>query len=59
MGPNDETRRLAMKDQDLMVSPEWSIHSGVGSKAYRFCCGTGGENQDHADMYPIVIEELR
>jgi 4-deoxy-L-threo-5-hexosulose-uronate ketol-isomerase len=59
MGPKDETRHLVMKDRDVVVSPGWSIHSGVGTKAYGFCWGMGGENQDYADMDPVVIEELQ
>jgi 4-deoxy-L-threo-5-hexosulose-uronate ketol-isomerase len=59
MGPKHETRHLVMKDKDVVVSPGWSIHSGVGTKAYGFCWGMGGENQDYADMDPVVIEELR
>jgi 4-deoxy-L-threo-5-hexosulose-uronate ketol-isomerase len=59
MGPKDETRHLVMKDKDVVVSPGWSIHSGVGTKAYGFCWGMGGENQDYADMDPVVIEELK
>ena len=59
MGPKDETRHLVMKDRDVVVSPGWSIHSGVGTKAYGFCWGMGGENQDYADMDPVVIEELK
>ena len=59
MGPADETRHLVMKDKDVVVSPGWSIHSGVGTKSYGFCWGMGGENQDYADMDPVLIETLK
>ena len=58
MGPADETRHLVMNDKDVVVSPGWSIHSGVGTKSYGFCWGMGGENQDYGDMDVVAIEEL-
>jgi 4-deoxy-L-threo-5-hexosulose-uronate ketol-isomerase len=59
MGPPHETRHLLMSNRDIVVSPGWSIHAGVGTQAYKFCWGMGGENQDYADMDPAPIEILR
>jgi 4-deoxy-L-threo-5-hexosulose-uronate ketol-isomerase len=59
MGPADETRHMVMKDKEIVVSPGWSIHAGVGTRAYSFCWGMGGENQDYADMDPVPVEMLR
>jgi 4-deoxy-L-threo-5-hexosulose-uronate ketol-isomerase len=59
MGPPDETRHLIVADKEIAVSPGWSIHAGVGTTAYSFCWGMGGENQDYADMDPAPIEDLR
>jgi 4-deoxy-L-threo-5-hexosulose-uronate ketol-isomerase len=59
MGPPDETRHLIMRNREMVVSPGWSIHAGVGTTAYSFCWGMGGENQDYADMDPAPIETLR
>jgi 4-deoxy-L-threo-5-hexosulose-uronate ketol-isomerase len=59
MGPPTETRHLVMADKEVVVSPGWSIHAGVGTRAYSFCWGMGGENQDYADMDPAPVETLR
>ena len=59
MGPPDATSHIVMADRQVVVSPGWSIHAGVGTKAYGFCWGMGGENQDYADMDPVAIKDLR
>jgi 4-deoxy-L-threo-5-hexosulose-uronate ketol-isomerase len=42
MGPPDATSHLIIADKQVVVSPGWSIHAGVGTKAYGFCWGMGG-----------------
>ncbi|HTB97952.1 MAG TPA: 5-dehydro-4-deoxy-D-glucuronate isomerase [Terracidiphilus sp.] len=59
MGPPQETRHLVLGNRDVVVSPGWSIHAGMGTQAYKFCWGMGGENQDYADMDAAPIESLR
>jgi 4-deoxy-L-threo-5-hexosulose-uronate ketol-isomerase len=59
MGPPGETRHIVMKDLQAVVSPGWSVHAGVGTRAYSFCWGMGGENQDYADMDLAPIPSLR
>jgi 4-deoxy-L-threo-5-hexosulose-uronate ketol-isomerase len=59
MGPPEETRHIVMKDLQAVVSPGWSVHAGVGTRAYSFCWGMGGENQDYADMDLAAIPSLR
>jgi len=59
MGPPDETRHIVMADKEIAVSPGWSIHAGVGTRAYSFAWGMGGENQDYADMDPAPVQTLR
>jgi 4-deoxy-L-threo-5-hexosulose-uronate ketol-isomerase len=59
MGPAEETRHLVLANRDVVVSPGWSIHAGMGTRAYSFCWGMGGENQDYADMDPAPLASLR
>jgi len=59
MGPPDATSHLFVADKEVVVSPGWSIHSGVGTRHYGFCWGMGGENQAYDDMDPAPIAELR
>jgi 4-deoxy-L-threo-5-hexosulose-uronate ketol-isomerase len=59
MGSPEETRHILMANRDVVASPVWSIHAGVGTQAYSFCWGMGGENQVYDDMDPAPIESLR
>lgn len=59
MGPADATSHLVVADKEVVVSPGWSIHAGVGTKNYGFCWGMGGENQAYDDMDPITIADLK
>jgi 4-deoxy-L-threo-5-hexosulose-uronate ketol-isomerase len=59
MGPTEETRHLVLENREIVVSPGWSIHAGMGTRAYSFCWGMGGENQDYADMDPAPLSSLR
>lgn len=59
MGEPQQTRPLWMADREIALSPAWSIHSGVGTKAYRFVWAMGGENQRFDDMDRIAITALR
>jgi 4-deoxy-L-threo-5-hexosulose-uronate ketol-isomerase len=59
MGPPEETRHIIMNSLQAVISPGWSIHAGVGTRAYSFCWGMGGENQDYGDMDVASIPALR
>ena len=59
MGPPEETRHLLISDREVVVSPGWSIHAGVGTKSYGFCWGMGGENQRYDDMDAVSIAGLK
>ena len=58
MGPPHETRNLVIADKQVVVSPGWSIHAGVGTASYTFCWGMGGENQEYDDMDKLAIADL-
>ena len=59
MGEPDETRHLVVRNREAVLSPSWSIHSGVCTGAYRFIWAMGGENQAFADMDFVPMSELR
>ncbi|MGA2848331.1 MAG: 5-dehydro-4-deoxy-D-glucuronate isomerase [Terracidiphilus sp.] len=58
MGPGHETRSIVVANKQVVVSPGWSIHAGVGTKNYTFCWGMGGENQVYSDMDALAIADL-
>ena len=58
MGAPAATRHLVVRDLEAVLSPPWSIHSGVGTAAYSFVWGMGGENQEFADMDPAPVASL-
>ena len=59
MGQGNETRHIVMHNEEAVISPSWSIHSGVGTANYTFIWGMCGENQDFDDMDGIPTADLR
>ena len=59
MGQPHETRHIVMANEQAVISPSWSIHSGVGTKNYTFIWGMAGENQTFTDMDHIAMDQLR
>ena len=59
MGQPQETRHIVMHNEQAVISPSWSIHSGVGTHCYTFIWGMVGENQDFDDMDHCKTNELK
>ncbi|MBO8134414.1 MULTISPECIES: 5-dehydro-4-deoxy-D-glucuronate isomerase [Dickeya] len=59
MGQPQETRHILVHNEQAVISPSWSIHSGVGTKRYTFIWGMVGENQVFSDMDHVKVSELR
>ncbi|UFJ43109.1 5-dehydro-4-deoxy-D-glucuronate isomerase [Brevibacillus humidisoli] len=59
MGRPEETRHLVVGNEQAVISPSWSIHSGVGTSHYSFIWAMAGENDSFDDMDFVAMEELR
>jgi 4-deoxy-L-threo-5-hexosulose-uronate ketol-isomerase len=59
MGEPTQTRHLVVRNEQAVISPSWSLHSGVGTQAYTFIWGMVGENQVFSDMDHIPMTALR
>jgi len=59
MGEPTETRHIVLRNEQAVISPSWSIHSGVGSQAYTFIWGMCGENQTFSDMDHVAMTSLK
>jgi 4-deoxy-L-threo-5-hexosulose-uronate ketol-isomerase len=58
-GQPHETRHLVVADRQAVISPSWSIHSGVGTGSYTFIWAMAGENQTFDDMDHVKPGDLR
>jgi 4-deoxy-L-threo-5-hexosulose-uronate ketol-isomerase len=59
LGKPDETRHLVVRNEEAVISPSWSIHSGVGTGSYTFIWGMAGENQTFTDMDNVPMSALK
>ncbi|NOU71035.1 5-dehydro-4-deoxy-D-glucuronate isomerase [Paenibacillus sp. LMG 31458] len=59
MGEPQQTRHVVMRNEQAVISPSWSIHSGVGTNNYTFIWGMAGENQMFDDMDAVAMKDLK
>ena len=59
LGEPSATHSVWLHNEQSVLSPNWSIHSGCGTSAYRFIWAMGGENQTFDDMDPAPKQELK
>ncbi|MHC1727119.1 MAG: 5-dehydro-4-deoxy-D-glucuronate isomerase [Syntrophobacteraceae bacterium] len=58
-GEPSETRHIVVRNEQAVISPSYSIHSGVGTSSYTFIWGMAGENQTFTDMDFVKMNDLR
>ena len=58
IGPSHETRHIVVGNKQVVVTPDWSIHAGVGTSNYMYCWGMGGESQSYDSMETVAAAEL-
>ncbi len=59
MGEPTETRHIIVANEQAVIAPNWSVHSGCGTSNYSFIWGMGGDNIEYTDMDPVPMEALR
>ena len=59
MGKPEETRHIVVRNEEAILSPSWSIHSGAGTQNYTFIWGMAGENQTFTDMDDVSMSVLK
>ncbi|WP_071130739.1 5-dehydro-4-deoxy-D-glucuronate isomerase [Enterococcus timonensis] len=59
MGKPDETKHLVLSEDQAIISPSWSIHSGVGTSNYSFIWAMCGENITYDDMDMVDMKDLK
>jgi len=59
LGEPTATRHLFLHNEEVALSPNWTIHCGCGTSNYKFIWGMAGENQVFDDMDPVKPLDLR
>lgn len=59
MGEPQETRHVWMKNEQAIISPQWSIHCAAGTSNYTFIWGMAGENLDYNDKQVIDVPDMK
>jgi 4-deoxy-L-threo-5-hexosulose-uronate ketol-isomerase len=58
-GRPDATRSLIVANEQAVISPSWSVHTGAGTANYAFVWAMAGENVAYDDLDMVATEELR
>ena len=58
-GEPAETRHVFLHNDEVALSPNWSMHFGVGTGNYKVIWGLAGENQVFDDMDAVKPGDLR
>jgi 4-deoxy-L-threo-5-hexosulose-uronate ketol-isomerase len=59
MGEPTETRHIVMRNEEAVISPDWSIHCASATQNYTFIWGMGGENQQYDDKDAVSMQDIR
>jgi 4-deoxy-L-threo-5-hexosulose-uronate ketol-isomerase len=58
-GEPAETSHLIVHNDQAVLSPPWSIHSGAGTSSCPFIWAWSGDNVEYIDVELVVMEDLR
>ncbi len=59
MGEPQQERLVWIRNEQAIMSPEWSIHAGAGTSNYMFIWGMAGENLDYGDMDKVDYKSMK
>jgi len=59
MGEPHETRHIFVANEEAVIAPPWSIHTGCGTTNYSFIWAMGGENQEYKDVAWVPMNALK